>query len=43
LVIEERDAVNFPEKAEAIKKNFIKVIGYKEKGTESILIYKRLQ
>jgi hypothetical protein len=43
LVIEERDAVNFPEKTEAIKKNFIEVIRYKEKGTESILIYKRLQ
>lgn len=43
LVIEERDAVNFPEKTEAIKKNFIEVIRYKGKGTESILIYKRLQ
>jgi len=43
LVIEEKDAVNFPEKTEAIKKNFIEVIRYKEKGTESILIYKRLQ
>ena len=43
LIIEERDVVNFPEKAEAIKKNFIEVIRYKEKGMESVLIYKRIQ
>jgi len=43
LVIEERDAVNFPEKTEAIEKNFIEVIRYKGKGMESVLIYKRIQ
>jgi len=43
LVIEEREAANFPEKKEAIKKNFSEVMRYEKKGMEKIIIYKRAQ
>jgi len=43
LVIEEREAANFPEKNEAIQKNFNEVIRYEKKGMEKIIVYKRVQ
>jgi hypothetical protein len=43
LVIGEREAANFPEKNEAIKKNFNEVIRYEHRGMEKIIVYKRVQ
>ena len=43
LVIEERETANFPEKREAIKKNFSEVMRYEKKGMEKTIIYKRVQ
>jgi hypothetical protein len=42
LVIEGKEVVHFPEKNDAIKKNFDEVIRYEEKGMEEIIVYKRV-
>ena len=43
LVIRQMDIIDFPNETDSIKKNFIEVIRYEEKGMEKIIIYKRLQ
>ena len=43
LVIRQSDIIDFPDEAGSIKKNFIEVIRYEEKGMEKIIVYKRNQ
>jgi len=43
LVIREKDIIDFPKEADSIKKNFIEVIRYENKGMEKIIVYKRIQ
>jgi hypothetical protein len=43
LVIRERDLIDFPNESGSIKKNFIEVIRYENKGMEKIIVYKRIQ
>ena len=43
LVIRQRDIIDFPNEAGSIKKNFIEVIRYEEKGMEKIIVYKRVE
>ena len=42
LVIQEKDAVTFPEKMAVIEKNFIEATRYGEKGMEKIIVYQRV-
>ena len=43
LVISQKDIIDFPNETGSIKKNFIEVIRYEEKGMEKIIVYKRVQ
>jgi hypothetical protein len=43
LVISQKDIIDFPNETGSIKKNFLEVIRYEEKGMEKIIVYKRVQ
>jgi hypothetical protein len=42
LAIRPREIVDFPERAEAIKRNFIEVLRYEGKGMEEIVVYEKV-
>jgi 4-amino-4-deoxy-L-arabinose transferase-like glycosyltransferase len=43
LVVQEKDVIDILKEGESIKKNFIEVMRYEEKGMEKIIVYKRVQ